>query len=129
MEIKMDESVRRRAAEVAGRLLRRLDAARAVVVATEDGFGLACATRDVLEPDRLAAVMSSLSAIGEVIATEAGVGRVRCLIVEAEGGHVVVRGGARVGMTGVVVAALVSREALLGLAIRAVAESAQELSA
>ncbi|MGM9487050.1 roadblock/LC7 domain-containing protein [Ideonella sp. YS5] len=125
----MDESVRLRAAEVADRLLGKLDGSRAVVVATEDGFELGCATRSSLESARLAAIMSSLSAIGEVMAAEAGIGRVRCLMLEGESGYIVVRGGGRIGTVGVVVAALVTREALLGLAMHAVAETVRELSA
>jgi predicted regulator of Ras-like GTPase activity (Roadblock/LC7/MglB family) len=124
----MDETVRRQAAAVADKLLGKLDASRAVVVATGDGFELGCAARGALEAARMAAIMSSLSAIAEVMATEAGVGRVRCLMVEGEGGYIVVRGGGRIGAVGVVVAALVTREALLGLAMHAVAETVRELA-
>ena len=124
----MDEMVRRQAAAVADKLLGKLDASRAVVVATEDGFELGCAARGLLEAARMAAIMSSLSAIAEVMAAEAGIGRVRCLMVEGEGGYIVVRGGGRIGAVGVVVAALVTREALLGLAMHAVAETVRELA-
>jgi uncharacterized protein len=124
----MDETVRRQAAAVADKLLGKLDASRAVVVATEDGFELGCAARGTLEAARMAAIMSSLSAIAEVMAAEAGIGRVRCLMVEGEGGYIVVRGGGRIGAVGVVVAALVTREALLGLAMHAVAETVRELA-
>ena len=124
----MDETVRRQAAAVADKLLGKLDASRAVVVATEDGFELGCAARGTLEAARMAAIMSSLSAIAEVMAAEAGIGRVRCLMVEGEGGYIVVRGGGRIGSVGVVVAALVTREALLGLAMHAVAETVRELA-
>lgn len=124
----MDEMVRRQAAAVADKLLGKLDASRAVVVATEDGFELGCAARGPLEAARMSAIMSSLSAIAEVMAAEAGIGRVRCLMVEGEGGYIVVRGGGRIGAVGVVVAALVTREALLGLAMHAVAETVRELA-
>jgi uncharacterized protein len=124
----MDELIRRQAVAVADKLLDKLDHARAVVIATEDGFELGFAARTEMEPARLAAVISSLSAIGEVIAAEAGVGRVRCLVIEGENGYIVVRGGGRLGGMGVVVAALVARGALLGLAMHAVAETVRELA-
>ena len=62
-----------RARQVADRLLEQIDDQHAgVVVASEDGFDLAHASspRARIEPGRLAAMASSIAAIGEVIGRE-----------------------------------------------------------
>jgi hypothetical protein len=117
------EPAARQAAEA---LLGRISHGRAVVIATEDGFQLACATREALDASRVAAIASSMSAIGEVVTSETRLGRVRCVMVEADDGYIVMRAARREGV-GLVVAALASREALLGLLIHGVGETAREL--
>ena len=62
------------ARQAAGDLLERLGAARAVVVCTEDGFQVAFASRHAIDAARLSAITSSMSAIGEVVSQETGIG-------------------------------------------------------
>ena len=114
-----------RAAEA---LLAKLNGGRSVVVATEDGFQVACATQAAVDGARLSAITSSMAAIGEVVSRETGIGPVRCVMVEADDGYLVMRGARRNGV-GLVVCALVDRAALLGLVIHGVGETAKELSA
>lgn len=109
-------------------LLARLDGARAVVVATEDGFEVACASQQALDAGRLSAITSSMSAIGEAVSAETGLGAVRSLMVEADDGYLVLRSTRRDGV-GLVVAALVGRQALLGLVAHGVGEMARGLAA
>jgi len=113
----------RQAAEA---LLGRINQGRAVVIATEDGFQLACATREAIDASRVAAIASSMSAIGGVVTTETRLGQVRCVMVEADDGYIVMRSTRHRGV-GLVVAALASRDALLGLLIHGVGETAREL--
>ena len=119
--------VERMAGEAARSLLDQLDHARAIVVATEDGLQVACAAREPVDAGRLAAIISSMSAISEVVSRETDLGVVRCLMVEAEHGYLVMRSAPRRGV-GLVLAALVSRECLLGLAIHRVGETARALA-
>lgn len=114
------------ARQAAQSLLDRINHARAVVVATEDGFQLASATRETLDAARIAAIASSMSAIGEVVTSETRLGHVRCVMVEADDGYIVMRAARREGV-GLVVAALAGRDALLGLLIHGVGETAREL--
>jgi predicted regulator of Ras-like GTPase activity (Roadblock/LC7/MglB family) len=116
------------ALRAAGDLLSRLSGARAVVVATEDGFEVACASQETLDAGRLSAITSSMSAIGEAVSLETGIGTVRSVMVEADDGYLVMRATRRGGM-GLVVAALVGRQALLGLVAHGVGEMARELAA
>jgi uncharacterized protein len=120
------ESIEPAARQAAEALLYRMNHARAVVVATEDGFQVACATRETLDGSRVAAIASSMSAIGDVVSGETQIGAVRCLMIEANDGYLVMRATKRAGI-GLVVAVLASREALLGLLIHGVGETAREL--
>ena len=116
------------AALAAGDLSSRLKGARAIVVATEDGFEVACASLESIDAGRLSAITSSMAAIGEVVSLETGIGTVRCLMVEADDGYLVMRATRRDGI-GLVVAALVGREVLLGLVAHAVGEMARGVAA
>jgi len=122
------EKIAPAAALAAGDLLSRLKGARAIVVATEDGFEVACASLESIDAGRLSAITSSMAAIGEVVSLETGIGTVRCLMVEADDGYLVMRATRRDGI-GLVVAALVGREVLLGLVAHAVGEMARGLAA
>ena len=108
-------------------LLEHLAGARAVIVCTEDGFQVGFATRHAIDAARLSAIASSMSAIGEVVSAETGIGTVRSVMVEADDGFLVMRGTRRDGV-GLVVAAVVGREALLGLVAHGVGETARELA-
>lgn len=108
-------------------LLDRLDAARALIVCTEDGFQVAFAARHAIDAARLSAITSSMSAIGEVMSQETGIGNVQCVMVEADDGFLVMRGTRRGGV-GLVVAAVAGREVLLGLVAHGVGELARELA-
>lgn len=78
----------RHAAQV---LLADVDGACAIVIATADGFDLAHAGRSAIAPARLAAMISSFSALGDAASREAGIGEPRCLVVESAHGRLVVR--------------------------------------
>jgi predicted regulator of Ras-like GTPase activity (Roadblock/LC7/MglB family) len=108
-------------------LLDRLDAARAVIVCTEDGFQVAFAARHAIDAARLSAITSSMSAIGEVMSQETGIGTVQCVMVEADDGYLVMRSTRRDGV-GLVVAAVVGREVLMGLVAHGIGELARELA-
>ena len=110
------EKIAPAAALAAGDLLSRLKGARAIVVATEDGFEVACASLESIDAGRLSAITSSMAAISEVVSLETGIGTVRCLMVEADDGYLVMRATRRDGV-GLVVAALVGREVLLAHAV------------
>jgi len=114
--------------KVADELLDKLEDARAVIVATEDGFELAYAMREPIEPARIAAMTSSIAAIGDIASREAGIGQTRCFMVEASDGYLVMR-GAQHQQVRLVLTALTRRDALLGLVMNAVNESSKALAA
>lgn len=103
-----------RAGSTATALLANVDGARAVLVATVDGFSLAHAQRQPVDADRLAAIVSSIGALGEAASRETGIGEARCLVVESTQGRLVVRCFSA-GAHRLIVAVLTDSSVLLGL--------------
>jgi uncharacterized protein len=109
-------------------LLREVGGARAVVVSTIDGFDVAHARRQNIEASRMAAMASSIAALAQVVAHEAGLGAPRCMIVEADEGFVIVRSVPRRDHP-LVIELLTDRTGLLGLALQQLSRSGQQLEA
>jgi len=124
----LDPLLQNAAARTAQQLLDKLGDARAVVIATEDGFDVAHATRGTLDPSRIAAMTSSIAAIGDVISREAGIGSPNCFVVDASDGFLVLR-TVQCDSIRLVIATLATRNALLGLVMHAVTAASKELTA
>ena len=123
----IDDMQRQRAQEVAEGLLREIHGARSVLVATADGFDLASAGQ-ADTASRLAAMTSSIAAIGEVVSQETSLGRPSCLVVDAENGFLLVRATSDAGVP-LVLNVLTSRVALLGMAMHVLNAVARRLEA
>ena len=119
--------LRDQAQTVAEDLLESVSDARAVLISTEDGFELACAKRENVEPDRLAAMSGSISAISLAICEEAAMGTARCVIIEAVQGFLVMR-RARLASGYVTLTVLTRRENLLGMVVKAINDAAVALA-
>ncbi|RSZ58546.1 hypothetical protein HF313_07245 [Massilia atriviolacea] len=76
--------------DLSAQFLRDINGVNAVVVATVDGFALASAFNRDNDAGRIAAMASSISAIGSVVAMEAGLGTYRSVTINTESGFVVV---------------------------------------
>jgi predicted regulator of Ras-like GTPase activity (Roadblock/LC7/MglB family) len=107
-------------------LLHAVDGARLVVVSTVDGLDVAHATRGGPAAARAAAMTSSMAALGQVAAQEGGLGVPRCVIVEADAGYVVVR-PVLCRKHPLVISLVADRSGLLGLALKQMARSQQQL--
>lgn len=103
------------ARSVASRLYEEMEGDCAVLVATPDGFSLAHAGQPGIEPDRLAAVASSIAALGDAASRETAIGDTRCLVVEAHRGRLVMR-CLRVQGADIVVVLKTGPNVLLGMA-------------
>ncbi len=62
----------------------------AVVIATVDGFDVASVVRNGLDTARIAALASSIAAIGEVVSGEAKLGRCKSVTVDTDNGVAVI---------------------------------------
>lgn len=83
--------LRRVAHAEARTIIEELTGVIAVVIATVDGFDIASETTRGVEAARIAAMASSISAIGEVVATEAALGRNNSVTISSEKGFAFVQ--------------------------------------
>jgi len=118
----------RHARVVADALLSDVDGASAIVVATADGFHLAQSGPRMVDPARLAAIVSSLAALGDAASRETGIGTPRCLVVDCSDGRLVVR-CVQVQGEALIVVLLTDLSVLLGLALNSLAKADQMLNA
>jgi len=125
MNPQVEDALRQRAQTVADELLSRIDGARAVLLATADGFALAGAGEPRDAP-QLAAMTSAIAAIGQVVSQTSDLGEPQCVVVDASRGFLLVRSAQHRG-TAVVINVMTTRQALLGMAMHVVNAAAREL--
>jgi predicted regulator of Ras-like GTPase activity (Roadblock/LC7/MglB family) len=90
LALKLAPAARRMAQVEADKILQEIDGITAVVVATTDGFDIASALRSSLDPTRIAAMASSISAIAYVVSEEAKLGLGKRVTIETDAGLAVV---------------------------------------
>lgn len=110
--MKISESLRQRAAQEARCMLEDVRGIGSVVIATPDGFEIAGASRRQLEPARIAAMASSMSAIGAVVSQEAQLGLCTCITVATDNGIALVSPVRRTDAE-LIVSVIVSADAVL----------------
>ncbi len=82
----VSDKVRSAAEFHAQRILEDVAGVVAVVIATTDGFDIASAVTQGIDPERVAALASSISAIGTVVSQEARLGRSRSVTINTDAG-------------------------------------------
>lgn len=86
----MPEALKALAEREAQALLNEVDGVTAVVIASVDGFDVASAMRGDVDPARIAAMASSISAISAVVSQEVGLGRNKSVTIDTDAGFAVV---------------------------------------
>lgn len=122
------DALRALARSEAEAIVQEVTGVRAVVIATGDGFDIAVAARAVVDPQRIAALASSMAAIGAVVSTEAGLGRSTSVTVGTDNGFAVVYAATHQGL-GLVINVIAGPDALLGQVNYRTAAAARLLSA
>ncbi|MEO7886516.1 roadblock/LC7 domain-containing protein [Polaromonas sp.] len=82
----VSEQLRSAAEAQARKTLEEVAGVVAVVIATADGFDIASAVTRDIDPVRVAALASSISAIGSVVSQEARLGRSRSVTINTDAG-------------------------------------------
>lgn len=108
----VSEAVRLRARDEAQAIMRDLTGVRAVVIATSDGFELAADAHGVVDVRRIAALASSIAAIGAVVSSEAGLGNTTNVTVGTDNGFAVVHSTTHAGIP-LVIQIIAGADALL----------------
>ncbi len=88
--LKLSKTARQLSQQEADTILAETEGVTAVVIATIDGFDIASAIRSDLDPSRIAAMASSISAIGYVVSDEAKLGRGKRVTIETDAGFAVI---------------------------------------
>jgi predicted regulator of Ras-like GTPase activity (Roadblock/LC7/MglB family) len=126
--MKLPDSVIAAAQAQAERLMSELGGVVAVVVSTADGFDVASKAKDPAQVSRMAAMASSMSAIGQVVGQESFLGTHRSITLDAEHGFVVMV-EVRRGDVPLIMSVVTTRNALLGQVLYGANEAAQALAA
>lgn len=88
--LKLSPAARQLSQQEADKILAETEGVTAVVIATIDGFDIASAISSGLDPSRIAAMASSISAIGYVVSDEAKLGRGKRITIETDAGFAVI---------------------------------------
>lgn len=105
-----------------------IEGVRAVVIATVDGFDIASSASGGTDAQRIAALASSIAAIGQVVATEAGLGRGTSVTVNTASGFALVHSVRRAD-TDLVIHVVAGEGALLAQVNYRAAEAVRRLEA
>lgn len=111
----------------AQRLLQEISGVAAVVVATADGFDVGSAMKKG-DPERVAAMASSIFAISAVVSQEASLGRSRSVTIDTEEGFSIVHSVYR-PEADMVISVIAGRDAILGQVAYQVSQFARDLAA
>lgn len=111
---RLPEAELRRVQEEAQAIASEVTGVRAVVVATEDGFDVAAVMRADLDAERVAALASSIAAIGQVVSAEARLGRSRSITVDTDEGFASIYNVPRSAGPALVLNVIAGADALLG---------------
>ena len=110
------------------RLLQSVDGLQAAVVATVDGFEVAQASHATIDAARMAAMASSVCALGEAVAREAGLGNYVSATIEAAQGRAILYAIPRADVP-LVLHLLASEQSMLAHIMYAARQTADTLSA
>jgi len=121
------DALRALARSEAEAIAQEVTGVRAVVIATSDGFDIAVAAHAEVDAQRIAALASSMAAIGAVVSTEAGLGRSTSVTVGTDNGFAVVYAATHQGL-GLVINVIAGPDALLGQVNYRTAAAARLLS-
>ncbi len=124
--MKIDTVLKSKANAEAQSILQDVTGVTAVVVATVDGFDVASAYLGNVDPSRIAAMASSISAIGVVVSEEARLGRYKCLTVTTEEGFALIS-PVRNGKTELVINVIANSNAILAQVMYRTAECVKVL--
>lgn len=116
------------ASRLASEFVDAIASVSAVVVASVDGFAIASAFNGANDADRIAAMASSISAIGSVVAMEAGLGAYRSVTINTDSGFVVVQSVQRTDLE-LVISVVAGGDAVLAQVLHRVKTMATQLLA
>ncbi len=114
---RITEDLRENAELLLQYFMRKINGAKGAVIATSDGFEVAANIMSDVDGAKLAAMASSISAIGNMTVQETGMGSEhRCIVVEGDAGYIVIMDVAHPSCP-MILNAITSKTAVLGQVI------------
>jgi uncharacterized protein len=86
----IDPQLKTLAQEAVSTIMREAKNAKAVVIATEDGFEIASQVESTAQTSRLSAMASSFSALGALVGEESQLGLCNNVIIDAQEGYILI---------------------------------------
>jgi uncharacterized protein len=126
-ETHIPETYKRLAVSGLQALFDNVSGIMAAVVSTADGFDIASIVHNVAQVDRLAAMASSISALGHVVGQESGLGAGRFVLIEAKEGFLVVIPAHSDEMP-LTLSVIAGREAVVGQVVHYAKQTARQLA-
>jgi len=124
----VNEQLRSVAEAQARKTLEEITGVVAMVIATTDGFDIASAVTRDIDPVRVAALASSISAIGSVVSQEAHLGKSRSVTINTDAGFAFLSAVNRADV-GLVVNVIANEHAILGQVVWRCGECVKALEA
>lgn len=122
----IDPKIQAAAESVINQLMAQVKGIKAVVVSTEDGFEVAARVENTAFVTRLAAIASSLTALGAVAGEESQLGRCESVVIGAENGHLIML-QARNPQADLVISVITAKEVVIGQALYFARQSVRTL--
>lgn len=109
----IDPRLQAAASAVIHQLMDDVRGIKAVVISTEDGFELAARVENTAQVTRLAAMASSLAALGAIAGEESQLGVCDNIVIGAENGHLVMMQARHPGMV-MIISMITGTDAIMG---------------
>lgn len=90
MAFTLDPSIKNCATAAVEDIMREVKSAKAVVIATEDGFEVASRVENAAQTSRLSAMASSFSALGALVGEESQLGQCNNVVIDAAEGYILI---------------------------------------
>lgn len=123
-----EQQIKRIASREVQKIAKELHGVSSVVIATVDGFDIASIGLDEEDPGRIAAMASSVSAIGSVISQEESLGRSRSVTIATDTGFAYLSCAYLPDQT-LILNVIADQDAVLGQVAYRCAESVRRLEA
>ncbi len=107
-------------------LMKDVKGARAAVISTEDGFEIASVVENTAQVSRLAAMASSMAALGAIAGEESGLGASSNIIIQAHEGVIIVSLAKRTDVD-LILSVVASKDVVMGQLLYAARAATSQL--
>lgn len=126
-DVEIDPRLRKNCEQWVEKLMSQVQGLRGMVIATADGYEVAASAMQGGQTSRIAAMASSISALGQVVGQESALGNSQFVLIEAEQGYLAVL-PVHHSSTSLIIGIMASKEAVAGQVLHFGRQCAQALA-